>query len=575
MCGIFGVAGFSSDQLENARTALHTLQHRGPDQWNEFYDENAYLGHRRLSILDLSENGRQPMVSESGDVIVTVNGEIYNFQTLREELSAQYRFRSNSDSEVVLHGYTAWGIQGLLERIEGMYALVIYDRHRKRVLMARDRVGIKPLYYARTGSGLVWASELKAVASYCPSLTVDNTALYDFLTYQYIPAPKTMYRDCFKLEPAHYAEWDLSSKTLTIERYWQLRISEQTVEKNDAKNHVAALINQSVDEQMVSDVPVGFFLSGGIDSSVVVASASQRNQNIHTFSIGFTDKSHDETAFAAQVASRFNTQHNQKTLSGDSIQAMFTNIRLWYDEPFADLSCFPSFLVSQFARQHVTVALTGDGGDEVFGGYKWYSRFKILNTLSLRRVKFLRKPLVWIASRLPGPFKKFTEFLFLDPLELFARLKGAMSSTEKKTFREKWNIPADYDDYWYFRKYYRTELPVMTRLQYLDFNTYLPDDILTKVDRVSMAVALECRVPLLATRVVEYAFSLPESVRFQKYGLKGVLKAAFENSLPSTILRRSKRGFSIPTRVWNREVLGVNRNRFVKVLKEAFGLDIS
>lgn len=575
MCGIFGYTNFKATELTQSRKSLDTLKHRGPDQWNDFSDAEVYLGHRRLSILDLSEQGRQPMTNDDRSVVITVNGEIYNYKTLREELG-EHLFKSHSDSEVVLHGYKQWGIEKLIAKIEGMYAIVIYDTIGRKIFLIRDRVGIKPLYYSSLGDKWMWASELKAITSFhASSLDIDHTALYDFFTYQFIPPPKTLYKQCFKLEAAHYAEIDLNTRTLITKRYWSLKVSSEIKDHRQAKEELHAKITQSVTEQMVADVPVGFFLSGGIDSSTVVAASATVHNKLQTFCIGFTDKNQNETHFAQQVANAFQTEHHEKILDGKTIQNLFPRLAEWYDEPFADLSCFPTFLVSAYARENVTVVLTGDGGDELFGGYKWYQRFRWIRRIGLYHFQFL-KPLLLFAARQSGlsVLKKYTPLLFMDELQLFTKLKGGLASEEKGKFKALWNIPDNYDDYWYYRKYYREDLPVTTRLQVMDFHTYLPEDILTKVDRVSMSVALECRVPLLSTDLVEYAFSLSESARFQQYGMKGVLKAAFDDVLPKTIITRGKRGFGIPAAVWKNDVLGISKNRFEKILTEVFHIPL-
>lgn len=575
MCGIFGYLNFKPVELDEARVALNTLKHRGPDQWNEFSDSRVYMGHRRLSILDLSEQGKQPMLSEDQSVIITVNGEIYNFKKLRTQLG-EHLFRSQSDSEVILHGYRQWGIEKLIERIEGMYAIVIYDTIAGKVFLIRDRVGIKPLYFSYIEDKWMWASELKAIASFYKSkLEIDNTALYDFLTYQYIPAPKTLYKQCFKLQAAHYAEIDLKTNLSSIKRYWSLNVNFKIKDQYQATQMLREKIRTAVTDQMVADVPVGFFLSGGVDSSTVVAASAEQKKQLKTFCIGFTDKNQDETHFAKQVANIFGTQHYEKILDGKTIQNLFVRLKEWYDEPFADLSCFPTFLVSDYAKQNVTVVLTGDGGDELFGGYKWYQRFKLIRSFRLYNLKFF-KPILFFLSKISGlpVLRKYIPLFFMEELPLFTKLKGGLIAEEKIKFKELWNIPGDYDDYWHYRMHYRKELPIFTRLQVVDFNTYLPEDILTKVDRTSMAVALECRVPLLATEIVEFAFSLSEEVRFQKYGMKGVLKSSFDDMLPHSILDRKKQGFGIPAQVWKNDVLGKSRNRFEKILTELFHISL-
>lgn len=553
MCGFFGVSNFSRDEIDRANQARDSLAHRGPDSAGAWFDETVYLGHRRLSILDLSARGYQPMSNSAGTVMLTVNGEIYNFQMLRSVLSEKYEFRSGSDSEVLVHGYEEWGIDGLLSRIEGMFAFAIYDARLGKVFLARDRVGIKPLFYSTVGGRYAWASELKALSKFLGSgqLRTDFTAVYDFLTYLYIPAPKTRYEDVFKLEPGQILEIDLDSSTHRSRRYWDLEVGGNDDRRDIAVGRVREIVANSVREQMVSDVPVGFFLSGGVDSSVVVAEASQLGKSgINTYSIGFEESDREDTKFALQVADRFGTRHKQRELPIATVLGMIDRLPDWYDEPFADTSAFPTFKVAELAREDVKVVLTGDGGDEVFGGYGWYNRFRSEISRTTGRARRIRRLLTPIRSRhrksLAGRIAGRLEFRLLDELELHTRLLGGLLKDQKQSYAAELGIPQEYDDYWHFRAFYRPELPLYARLQYLDFNTYLPGDILTKVDRATMAVSLEARVPLLATSLIEYVFSLEENVRHDAVAEKILLKKAFENSLPASLLQRRKQGFSIP-----------------------------
>lgn len=563
MCGIFGhtIINKESD-IEKSRLALNTLSHRGPDQWNDWQNDKVYSGQRRLSILDLSENGKQPMINPDQSTVITVNGEIYNFQGLREELKGKYHFKSNSDSEVVLLGYDEWGIEELLHRLDGMYAGSIYDVSKNKLYLFRDRVGIKPLYYSFINGQLAWSSELKAITKLLgeENLEVDKTAVYDYLTYGYIPAPKSLYKGIYKLLPAQYLEFSIENQSLSTHTYWELKCSEIKITREEASEQVKKLIRKSVAEQMISDVPVGFFLSGGIDSSIVSFEGSKCSGTIQTYTIGFDDPKHDESQFAKQIADLIKSNHHQQVLDLNITMNLFENLKSWYDEPFADTSAFPSYMVSKFAKQSSTVVLTGDGGDEVFGGYKWYSKFK---QFAEKRsfIYPLIYPLVGMASsifpstKLIKAKRRISMLCQKDDLALYAKLLGGLIKEEKVIFAKKWNIPADYDDYWHFRKYYKPELPVFTRLQYMDFHTYMPDDIFTKVDRVSMAVSLEARVPLLSKEIIEFSFSLPENIRILNGELKGLLKFAYKNDLPQEILYRKKRGFSIPLRVWGKQFL--------------------
>ncbi len=573
MCGIFGFTKFKKEDLEKARESLHTLHHRGPDQWNDYFDKDIYIGHQRLSILDLSEHGKQPMITPDEKVIITVNGEIYNFLELKKELEHKYDFKSTSDSEVVLYGYIEWGIDKLLEKIDGMYAISIYDKEKEELFLARDRAGIKPLYYGNINGQISWASELKAIQKLYENqniLEYDYTAFYDFLTYLYIPTPKSMYKNVCKLEPAHYLKIDVRSNNFEKVQYWELEINQCNDDIETAKKKIYDLVKKSVDEQMVADVPVGFFLSGGMDSSTVVALASQNHSDINTFSIGFTDKSHDETHFAEMVADMYKTKHHKKILDEDTTKDMFHKIKDWYDEPFADTSCFPTYFVSQFAIENSTVVLTGDGGDEIFGGYNWYKRFENLQKYSLPYLRFLKVVTKKLKKQknILGKIARRVETQFLlNDLEIYTRLMGGMLKDEKEKYRKLWNIDEDYDDYWYFRKFYKKDLDLYTRLQYLDFHTYLHDDIFTKVDRVSMAVSLECRVPFMKKEIIEYSFSIKKEVRIYQDELKGVMKEAFREILPIEVIERDKKGFSIPLSKW-KKILGANKTKQEKVLFE-------
>lgn len=576
MCGIFGFTNFKKNNLEKARAALHTLQHRGPDQWNDYYDENTYMGHQRLSILDLSEHGKQPMVSSDGNVIVTVNGEIYNFYELKQELISKYKFASTSDSEVLLYGYIEWGIDKLLEKIDGMYAFSIYNVLDETIYLVRDRVGIKPVYYSTISSQFSWSSELKALEKYHDALIQDNTALYDFLTYRYIPTPKTMYENVFKLEPAHYLKINVVNNTYSKHQYWNLQPKVKNITMTEAKTEVNRLVKRSISEQMVSDVPVGFFLSGGMDSSVVVSLAENKNDSINTFSIGFSDKNHDETHYADLIVDRYKTNHKKKILNESQVKKLFPKIRQWFDEPFGDNSCFPTYMVSAYAKKNVSVVLTGDGGDEVFGGYNWYKAFERYKNYNLKSLKFIRPFLQKVkgCNNILGKVARKAEYFLLDDLELYSKLMGGLIKEEKQYYRKLFNIKDDYDDYWYFRKYYKEDLSLFTRLQYLDFNTFLPDDVLTKVDRVSMSVSLECRVPFLSKDILEFSFSLPEDVRLYRGELKGLMKESFKNYLPDEIIYRKKKGFSIPLHTWKKSILGDVKTQQEKILKDLYEVDV-
>lgn len=558
MCGIFGatIEGLDLDDLRNARD---TLTRRGPDQFGEFYDQLIYLGHRRLSIIDLSENGRQPMVNEEHGVSIVVNGEIYNFQAIRNELQKEFTFYSSSDSEVVLYGYIKWGAEALLKRLEGIYALAIYDQRNRKLILARDRIGVKPLYYCRIGNHFAFASELSSIESLLGTrLSLDTTAVFDFLTYFYIPTPKTIYNDVFKLEPASILEFEADSGRFTVEKYWELDPSEVPIGAVEAAEELKLKLSEAISDQLVSDVPVSFFLSGGLDSSVLVRAVTAGPQpGVKTISMGFDIADHDETEYANQVASLCETSHTVERVQRADGERLLGELRNLYSEPFGDTSAIPSFCLSQAASKHGKVAFSGDGGDELFGGYRWYERAGVICRKPLLDLNSVRLLSHVLPSRYANALKVRFALGTLDKYISFA--VGGHISTEKGYYRDLLNVPDDYDSNWYLKKFYRSDLPPRKRLQYMDFHTYLNDAVLTKIDRVSMANGLEVRVPFLATKLVEFAFSLPESVTYHGGQLKGILKLAYGDSLPDNIVNRPKRGFGVPDYAWQLRPSGRTR----------------
>jgi asparagine synthase (glutamine-hydrolysing) len=574
MCGLFGFVNLreaAQGYLPLARASLTSLAHRGPDQWRDYIRDNVYMGHRRLSILDLSEHGAQPMISRDGNIVSTVNGEIYNYPKLRAELP-QVQFESHCDSEIVPHGYREWGAGSLLDRMDGMYALALYDRAEQKLVIARDRVGIKPLYYATVGPWFVWASELKAIEMFLrdASLQVDGTALYDLLTYRYIPSPKSLYRNVYKLPPAHMLELDVRSGQSKLTRYWQLPAQVVTRSVEDAAAEMRALVGKSVNEQLASDVPLGCFLSGGIDSTVIAGTLAKLRNNAPVFTIGFDEPSYDETRYAKIAADAFGFDMYTRQLERDDGHDLLARMRALYDEPHGDYSVLPTWHVSKLARERVTVVLSGDGGDELFGGYSWYER--------IARIRRARGPLAGLMDdmmglpyikrpkgRAAGAWNRLVLWGGSGLFELYTILMNAVPWHVRKSYRSALGVPHDYDDFWNYRRHYRPELGVRRSLQYLDFHTYLPDDILTKVDRASMAVSLECRVPYLSRELVEFAFSLDESFLYLNGRLKGGMKYAFKDLLPVDIESRGKKGFGIPVQKW--ELLGDSEAFELGVLK--------
>jgi asparagine synthase (glutamine-hydrolysing) len=551
MCGFIG----GTDPSWNYAAALACLAHRGPDASRLHLDGAVKIGFRRLSIIDLADEANQPMFMADGRSWIAFNGEIYGFQRLRRELEHRgHAFRTQSDTEVVLNAYSEWS-EAFVDHIDGMFAIALWDDTRQRLLLYRDRPGIKPLYYYYDGRRLAFASELKAIetALAAEGLQTDQTALYDFLGYRYVPAPKTLYRNCFKLLPGHWLSFDPATGVLDAPRaYWQLPIPAvpRPVSAENAREELRSLIDESVRDQMIADVPLGFFLSGGVDSSAVVASAAGTGRQIATFSIGFDSDEVSETPYAREVAKLFGTNHHERILSPEAAQDLLPRLKAWFDEPFADESAMPTYLVSKTAREHVTVVLTGDGGDEVFGGYRTYPRYaryarwptwpRSLDVLSAKiRGRLHRRG---AASRILS----LLEMGLSEGPDLWARIMGGMPAAAKTLYQREFGMARDYDEWWHYRQHWREDLPLRTRLQYLDFHTFMPGLVLTKVDRTSMAVSLEARVPLLARAIIEFSFALSEDVRYFNDEPKGLLRHTYRGVLPDHILDRRKKGFGIP-----------------------------
>ena len=541
MCGILG----GNNSQWNYKKGIECMAHRGPDGIRISPLEDFTLAFARLAIIDLSINGMQPMFSYDKQVGIVYNGEIYGYQKLRKKLEQKgYRFRSMTDTEVILNAYLEWGDK-FIAKIDGMFGMAIYDRREGVIKLFRDRVGVKPLYYYYDGTNFGFASELKGIVNMCNtvSLKIDHTAVYDYLNYIYIPAPKTYYKNVYKVLPGHCVVFDIKSKHIIKDSsYWRLNINvNQGSERSqsDIIEELKGLIKESVSEQMIADVPVGTFLSGGADSSIVTYEGHNINPQLESFSIGFTQRDYNESQYARKLAKRYKINWKEKKFDFNIFQNYYGQLREWYDEPFADYSAYPTYMVSKMAKEKVTVVLTGDGGDEVFGGYN-------------------RHRAIWQKEKEKGPDNLFISYIYsklhknglsyywTDQLTFLLREIGGAPRLSDKDLRKQLGISRDYDTFWKFRKYYLKDLPPMTRVQYLDLKTYLPEDVLTKVDRVSMAVSLEARVPLLAKKLIEFSFSLSEEDRIPNGVLKGLLKKAYEEEIGKSLLYRKKMGFSMP-----------------------------
>ena len=558
MCAI---CGFNWGDAALVRSMASQMVYRGPDQEGIFCCDEMTLAHRRLSIIDLSKNGRQPMFSEDRTLSLVANGEIYNFQELREELEKKgHRFSSNSDSEVIIHAYEEWGLESI-HHLRGMFAYGLYDQQEKRLLLVRDRIGIKPLYYYYKDGRLIFASEIKAILQ-DPQVErkLNHQALYDYLGFEFVPAPNTMFQDIYKLPAGHYLLLD--NGKIRIEKYWDLEFRPGKTELSfeEAVERERELLDYAVKSHLVSDVPLGVFLSGGLDSSCIVALMRRHISGpLKTFTIGYHDKTFSELDFAAQVAKHCETDH--QVLMLDDLKSEYVEQTLWHlDEPMTDLSTVPLYLLCKQAREHVTVCLSGEGADESFAGYDRFKASCLNNYFRLMPAP-LRKNIVGrLIGLLPDQpqkkgainmLKRFVEGANLDPSGQHLRwqyflTQGLEHHLFKKSFADKVTMDP-------FRQIHDYSACCDTddrinREIYLDMRFMMTDSVLMKVDRMSMASSLEIRVPLLDHVLVEFMASLPGDWKLKGLTTKYVFRSALEGLLPNNIVHRGKQGYSLPVK---------------------------
>lgn len=581
MCGIAGFWEHNSRRSEQDRQHViermtATLVHRGPDDGGTWCDAGLALGHRRLSILDLSPAGHQPMLSACGRFAIVYNGEIYNAEELRADLrTIGSVFRGRSDTEALLEGCAAWGVEATVRRCIGMFAFALWDRVQHTLWLVRDRLGIKPLYWGQLGETFAFASELKALKNH-PDWAgqVNRDAVAALLTYCYIPGPLSIYEHVHKLQPGHILELREGS-TPRIKPYWSaldVMLSGASHRLEDISDHEAegaleTLLRDAVKRRMVADVPLGAFLSGGIDSSLVVAlMQAQSSSKIRTFSIGFEEASYNEAPYAKAVAEHLGTEHTEMYVTPKQAWDVIPSLPDIYDEPFADSSQIPTYLLSKLTRDHVTIALSGDGGDELFAGYTRYF-------MGLDKYAGISPFQNSLRSLLHGSVRLLNRETW-DHLGRFAPSRWRHHLGNRLYCHTEWRRPEDY-----FRDSYLTHWPDATaivpgsslpqtivrdashyrklpwlceRFQYMDIAAYLPDDILVKVDRASMAVALEARVPLLDHRVFEYAWKLPRRMSIRDGKGKWILRQILYNYVPPALIERPKMGFGVPIDEWLR-----------------------
>ena len=565
MCGIAGIADLTGHPVDTAllRAMTAVQAHRGPDG-EAFVCRGAVgLGHRRLAIIDLA-TGDQPMANDDGSVRIVFNGEIYNFRELRRDLEARgAHFRTTSDTEVILRAYEAEG-PDCVKRLRGMFAFAILDERARRLVLARDRAGIKPLVYAWDGQRLLFASEIKGILEDTTvARDLDLDALGQYLTFHYVPAPRTIFRSVRKLPPASTLVLSLDGGEPVISRYWSLRFTpDARVTESEWVERLRAELVDAVRCHMISDVPIGAFLSGGVDSSTVVALMAQASSApIRTFSIGFDETDFDELAFARQVAARYGTDHYEMVVKPNALEIL-PKLAWHFDEPFADSSAIPTYYVSKITREHVTVALSGDGGDENFAGYRRYARALELHKRFDQGPSRLARPLLTLVSTvLPvgARGQAWTGMAGADPLERYFRMVTyqrretlrRLLSDDLRSLAISGPNPAVFS-----RLASEGGAPdYVSTLQQIDMATYLPDDILAKVDRTSMAVSLESRVPLLDHRLMEFVATMPSSFKLRNGDGKYLLKRAMAQDLPQEILTRKKMGFGVPLGDWFRREL--------------------
>jgi asparagine synthase (glutamine-hydrolysing) len=565
MCGIAGyIERDHAADPEIVSAMTDTLIHRGPDAGGIQCLGPVALGHRRLSIIDLSPAGRQPMSDEQAESWIVFNGEFYNFQEYREELLAEgVRFQSKTDTEVILYLYKKYGLEGMVSRLRGMFAFAIYDRPAGKLFLVRDRLGIKPCYYTLQDGVFAWGSELKALLRH-PRVraAIRPEGVRDYFLYSYVPDPDSIYHDIYKLMPGHYLEFDISGFSLSTKQYWDVEFApDHTVSEDECLEELDALLEESVRCRLISDVPFGAFLSGGIDSTLTVAYMARiMDQPVKTFSIGFTEQGFDELPWARQVASRFGTEHHEQTVTPDAVE-LLPRLAHHFDEPFGDHSAVPTYYVSAMARERITVVLSGDGGDENFAGYDKYG---VTEAIARRRAQIPS----WIRSGILRPLVGLYpgEGRGRGLLDMLVQPDDDIYHT-KMLFFNRHNIsrllpgsacmPADVGggqvkDRFHALNERMQGLPALSRMQYIDLKTYLPMDILTKVDRASMAVALETRVPILDHKMVEWAARVPAELHcrngVKKYLLKRVLQEKF--GFDTSFLDRPKHGFDLPVAPW-------------------------
>jgi len=588
MCGIFGVLSKLKIDRQQFIKSLKTLQHRGPDNtrfWND-EQQTVFLGHTRLSIIDISERANQPMLSDDGRYIIVFNGEIYNFKEIKKELSdLGVSFNTNSDTEVLLKGYIIWQSE-VLQRLNGMFAFVIWDHKEKILFGARDRLGQKPFYYLKTDKEFIFASEIKALLHYQKDITLNFESLSEYLHYGYFLCPNSFYNDIYQLPPASF--FSLQNNQLKIEQYWNLSKllslhHELKVNQDELKEELDDLISDATQKRLISDVPLGAFLSGGLDSSTISEYIQKNNpeHRLRTFSIGFREDSFNELPFAEETAKYLNTNHDQEIVA-NNLETIFNELKTTFDQPFADTSSIPMLALTQKTRKNVTVALSGDGADEILGGYETYKAdllFKYYQWLpvSLKKVLYSFSTFLGSSHKKVSADYKIRQFLSAYSCDYKQAHMHWRQLFNKQEIREllvpELHEKIDQSEIRNKIDNYYLEVHGLDRLNqnmYVDLKTWLLDDILVKVDRTSMRHSLEVRNPFLDYRVVELAMRIPPNFKINLFKNKIILKQIMNKRLPKKILKRKKAGFNAPLSHWIDENFtlnsGIYNTKFIEKL---------
>jgi asparagine synthase (glutamine-hydrolysing) len=586
MCGIAGFISLNPLPFLTTHAILSrmikSISHRGPDGEGVWIspDAKVSLGHRRLSILDLTSAGQQPMVSAFGRFVITFNGEIYNSDELKKILlekngDAGINWKGHSDTEVFVNLIEAYGVKKAVTMSSGMFSFAVFDLDEKILILGRDRVGEKPLYYGKLGDAFIFASELKAIKRH-PKFTcaIDKTALYQFIQMGYVPAPLSIFRQIFKLEPGYLLEVNLSGEVICKEPYWKLDVASKPFQGDiiSGVNELEKLLLEVIGLQMKADVPVGAFLSGGIDSSLICTLMQQNSKSpIQTFTVGFNEEQYDESKYAIDVADAIGSENNRIYLTGRNALEIVPDIALKFDEPFADSSQIPTFLLADYVKKNIKVVLTGDGGDELFGGYNRHisAHYHLpnINTIPyfLRRIVYK----IMAGMSVPNVYRalEIAKILFNrlnEPGEFVDKYYKIVDAIGSKTSKELYlKLVSQSSDVSSLMSYSGTEwdtsyfetfphLSVATKMMLEDFHGYLPDDILVKSDRMTMSVGLEARIPFLDHGVIEFAFSLPDHLKFRNGTGKYILRKILSKYLDDSLFDRPKKGFSMPLAEWLR-----------------------